>query len=285
MLELKEISKVFNTDLLKKSFTALDNLSFHVAEGTLVGYLGANGAGKTTSIKIIMDFIRASSGEVQFSHTLGTNKREVFSNIGYLPERPFFYPHLTGRDFCYYMGQLSEVKHQRINEQITYWAPRFKIDFALDREIKTYSKGMLQRIGFLVTLLHDPKLIILDEPLSGLDPIGRKELKDVMVEINKLGTTIFFSSHIVSDVEEVCDQVIFIKDGKQVFNGSVDEIINQNIQPQSDIIFLDGQELQTIKIENKDKSEWIKENCEKFDIISIKPNRPSLEEIFYNVRS
>jgi len=173
MLEFIEITKTFSSDLLKKPFKAVDNLSFKIESGKTIGFLGANGAGKTTSIKMAMDFIRPTSGQIVYHEALGKNRSQVFSNIGYLPERPFFYPHLTGRDFCCYMGKLVGLSDSVIKDRIQFWGPKFKIDFALDREIKTYSKGMLQRTGFLSTLLHDPKLIVLDEPLAGVDPIGQ----------------------------------------------------------------------------------------------------------------
>lgn len=283
MLEFKNITKTFTSDLFKKNFTALRDLSFKVEENTIVGFLGANGAGKTTSLKIALDFIRPSKGEVSF-HGLGKNKLEIFSNIGFLPERPYFYPHLTGKDFCFYMGSLSGMRKRDIGKAIKQWAPEFNIEFALDREIKTYSKGMLQRIGFLATLLHDPRLIILDEPLSGVDPIGRKELKDIITRVHKLGKTIFFSSHIVSDLEEICSNVIFLKDGELVFQGKVDDIITRNIKPESIIRYSDGKDYHNLLVKNDEKNEKLKILLKKgMDIISITQDRPSLEKIFYNV--
>ncbi|MBD64082.1 MAG: ABC transporter [Halobacteriovoraceae bacterium] len=285
MLEFCEITKIFKSDLLKKPFQALDQVSFTIPEGKIIGFLGANGAGKTTSIKIIMDFIRPTQGEVKYGSALGSNKANAFKYIGYLPERPYFYPHLTGREFCYYMGKLTDMTRSQIEDQIKVWGPRFKIDFALDREIRNYSKGMLQRVGFLATLLHNPKLIILDEPIAGVDPIGRKELKDVMLEINKQGTTVFFSSHIVSDVEEICDSVIFLKEGKLVFNGSVDQIIKDNIKPKVTIKYNEKDTLKLVEVSDADKNslltELINKNCE---ILAVNPEKPTLEEIFYNVK-
>lgn len=285
MLEFREVTKIFKSDLLKKPFTALENVSFSVPEGQIIGFLGANGAGKTTSIKIAMDFIRPTSGTVLFSGPMGESRKEAFKHLGYLPERPFFYPHLTGREFCTYMGSLSDMRSSKIKDQITFWAPRFKIDFALDREIKTYSKGMLQRIGFLATLLHDPKLIILDEPLSGVDPIGRKELKDIMVEVNKEGKTIFFSSHIVSDMEEICMEVICLREGKMVFAGNVDKLISENIKPIFNISFLKNGEIQNTDVDSKDKTEFLSNLLASgSDIIKVEQEKPSLEEIFYKVK-
>lgn len=284
MIIFENISKQFSSDMFKKPFQALDDVSFKIEENKIIGFLGANGAGKTTSLKILMDFIRPSSGQILFDPVMGKTKKEIFSNIGFLPERPYFYPHLTGREFCDYMGRLCGLNKSIIKERVKILAIDFKIDFALDREVKTYSKGMLQRLGFLTALLHNPKIVILDEPLSGVDPIGRKELKDVIIDVNKKGKTVFFSSHIISDVEEVCDSVIFLKSGKLSYNGSVDKIIQENIKPNTTIFYL---------LKGEKKKETVENSlCEKRlieiinlggKVISVSQEKPSLEEIFYQV--
>ncbi len=299
MINFKNVTKIFKSDLLSQPFVALDKVDFKIPAGSMVGFLGANGAGKTTSLKIIMDFIRPTSGEVEFDkNILGTTRMEVFKNIGFLPERPYFYPNLTGEEFLTFMGDISAIPKAQIKIEIAKWAPRFKIDHALKRELKTYSKGMLQRIGFMATIIHHPKLIILDEPLSGLDPIGRKEMKDVIVEVHKEGKTVFFSSHIVPDIEEICDRVIFLKEGKLIYDGPVNTLL-MNDKEKDFVITLQGTDIKlstpyknltklpdnVIKVvvssQNKDAilTEAIKMNT---NIFSLEMMKPSLEEIFYN---
>lgn len=302
MLKLDKITKKFKSDLFAPGFVALDEISFEVPEGSMVGYLGANGAGKTTSLKIIMDFIRADSGSVFFDTKLGSSRNEILRNIGFLPERPYFYPNLTGHEFLEFMGGLSGLSRIEIKESVKKWAERFKIDHALTRQLKTYSKGMLQRVGFMATILHGPKLIILDEPISGLDPLGRKELKDVIVEVHKEGKTIFFSSHIVPDVEEICDRVIFIQGGKLIYDGEVEKLLNSvgdlnyvikykstaefkgNVRIQKTERFPDN--LFVCVTDEKNKDALIKELVEKnIQVCGVELVKPTLEEIFYKVRT
>lgn len=301
MLQLQNITKRFKGDLFAQPFVALNDVSFQVPEGSLVGFLGANGAGKTTSLKIIMDFIRPTSGGVHYGTSLGKDRSEIFKNIGFLPERPYFYQNLTGNEFLRFMGEISELSRPRIQEQIAAWAPRFRIDHALNRELKTYSKGMLQRIGFLASILHEPKLIILDEPLSGLDPIGRKEIKDVIIEVHKSGKTVFFSSHIVPDIEEICDRVIFLKEGKLVYDGSVEALLQTSTQqgfsvkvrfdrvlnPQTPfnhrLDLPDNLSVFQVSPENKDNflQEILAQNA---NLVGLEPMQASLEEIFYRTK-
>jgi ABC-2 type transport system ATP-binding protein len=198
--------------------------------------LGANGAGKTTSIKILLKFIKADTGEIEFAESMLSGAQGLLGNIGVVPERPYFYPDLTGSEFCHFMGGLNSLNHKYVDQQMSHWARLLAIDHALSRKVRTYSKGMLQRLGFVAALLHGPKLLILDEPMSGLDPIGRKEFKDVMLALNLEGKSIFFSSHIVQDIEEICSQLIVLKEGKLFYEGKTADLIDQSAGNQVEAI-------------------------------------------------
>lgn len=298
MFEVKDIKKSYKADFWAKPIEVLSGVSFSVDKGQVVGFLGANGAGKTTLLKIMMGFSSKDSGEIHFLN--GQSFDEVSSLIGYLPERPYFYPHLSGREMVEFMGALCDLSIESINDSINKYAGRLKIEFALDRKIKGYSKGMLQRLGMLCTLLHDPKLIILDEPLSGLDPQGRKDIKDLLVELASEGKTIFFSSHIVSDVEEVCEKVVVLDKGTIVYKGAILDLINAN-SSQNVIVTLsdissDLEEMSlSVTTVNNNPVYTINEDCrEEFISLALKNNlkvlklvtsTPTLEEVVYKTEA
>lgn len=286
MIKFENVSKQFKTDFWAKPFLALNGVSFHVGAGELVGFLGANGAGKTTAIKIIMQFIRQTDGGVVYGPQFVKDQNSIFSNVGFLPERPYFYPHLSGGEFLNYMGELNGVEARVRKSEIDRWTKRFQLDRFLDRKLGKYSKGMLQRLGFISCLLHCPDVLILDEPLSGLDPIGRKEIKDILVELNNDGKTIFFSSHIVSDVEQICQKVIVLEDGKFVYQGQIDTLIEKNMTPDYNIVVQAGSgNVDKFKISGDQKDETLKKILnEGGRIISVGQNRPTLEQIVYNIR-
>lgn len=229
MIEFCHILKGFKSDFWIKKVIVLQDVSFKIEENQIVGFLGINGAGKTTLIKILLKFIKAEKGEILYSKKLGQNFKEIFSNIGYLPEHPYFYPHSSGQELVYYMGALNDIPREELKKRMNKWAKRLKISHALNRKIRSYSKGMLQRLGFVCALVHDPKILILDEPLSGLDPIGRKEIKDILREVNDEGKTVFFSSHILADVEEICSNIIVLEKGGILYDGRVDHLIEKSV--------------------------------------------------------
>lgn len=285
MIEFQEISKTFKYNFWDKEFKALDNVSFSIKEGELVGFLGANGAGKTTLIKILMDFSRSDSGRVIFSKKMGENPSKIKASIGYLPEKAYLYQHLTGREFLEYTGSLNGIKKNQLNDLINSWAEKMQIAYALDRRIHGYSKGMQQRLGFISSLIHKPKVLILDEPLSGLDPLGRRDFKNILKDLNNEGITIFFSSHIVPDVEEICQKVIFIEKGKLLYEGSIDDLILKNTDDRYKIKFIKENKIESIFVAEEDKNETLLEMLNhKINIVEIEKEKPSLEEIIYKIK-
>lgn len=296
MIELKGISKSFRKDFYSPKFNALKNVSFKINEGDLVGFLGANGAGKTTSLKIILNFIKADEGSVEYSTKSCHNFSGFLKTLGYLPERPYFHANLTGREFAEYMAKLHDLKRSEYTSNINKWSERLGIAHALDRKLQNYSKGMLQRIGFVSCLIHNPSFLILDEPVSGLDPVGRREIKDVMLELNKMGKTIFFSSHIVSDIEEICNDLIVLDKGELIYSGEVDSLLKKESKNISEAIFesLDSEAYKAYGIVDqisknnfkitlqKDSSNFLQVLNSKQDrLIKFSELRPTLEEIIY----
>lgn len=286
MIQIKNITRHFRSNFWEKEFTALDDVSFQITAGKVTGFLGANGAGKTTLLKILMGFIKANSGDIQFSSELGTSQNEIFGKLGYLPERPYFYPYLSGHNFLKFMGELNNVPTNILEKNIQKYSKTLKIDHALNRLVRGYSKGMLQRLGLISVLLHDPELIILDEPLSGLDPIGRKEFKNIFMDLKNQGKTLFFSSHIVNDIEEVCENVVVLENGKLFYQGAISDLVEENKDLLYEIQYLDkNMQKQTESVAHIKKDAYIKNLCQQdSEILSVNPIIPSLEEIIYKIK-
>lgn len=285
MIEFNNITKKFRNNFWDKEFIAVNDVSFKIEAGDLVGFLGANGAGKTTLIKILMDFSRQTSGNVKFDKSMGQNLNEIKSSIGYLPERPYLYPHLTGWEFLQYVGRINAINSQNLEKLIIHWSEKMKIAHALGKLTKEYSKGMLQRLGFVSCLIHNPKLLILDEPLSGLDPIGRRDFKKIMVELNRSGVSIFFSSHIVSDVEEICNKVIFIEKGKLVYEGNIDALLMKHANDLYTIKTLNDGKVEVVHLNTEEKNIYLEKMLtQKIEIIELEKEKITLEEIIYKIK-
>lgn len=286
MIEFVNISKKFQGHFWEKKIFALSDISFKINQGDLVGFLGANGAGKTSLIKILMDFSRQDSGEVRFKKNLGEKSLEIKSKIGYLPERAYLYQHLTGLEFLHYVGSLHDISKNDLKMRIKNWAEKIQIADAMNRQIKGYSKGMQQRLGFISALIHNPQFLVLDEPLSGLDPLGRKEFKTIMRELNHEGTTIFFSSHIVSDVEEICNKVVFIEKGKLLYEGSIDSLILKHSNDQYLIkYYTNDNELKFLHVAEKEKNKILEELIKGGgNLTGLEKEKAGLEEIIYKIK-
>jgi ABC-2 type transport system ATP-binding protein len=204
----------------------LSGLSLSVERGEIYGFLGPNGAGKTTTLKILMGLMRPTAGQVEL---LGRRAGdvEVRRQIGFLPESPYFYDYLTAEEFLYFYGRLAGVGSRRLEREVSRLLELTGLTEARARQLRKFSKGMLQRVGLAQALIHDPELIILDEPMSGLDPLGRKHVRDLMLSLREQGKTVFFSTHIIPDVEMICDRVGIIVKGQMVAAGRVDDLVSR----------------------------------------------------------
>lgn len=228
-LEVDGISKSFKTDFWKKKFVALDNVSFNVPKNSICGLIGPNGAGKTTAIKVVLGFIRPNSGFVKI---FGKNASDQKTHdvIGYLPESAYYYDYLKPEEFLDFYGKLFGLSKHVREERIESLLKLVGLYDKKDIRLRGFSKGMLQRVGIAQALINDPEFVILDEPMSGLDPIGRKEVRDIILKLKENGKTVLFSTHILPDVENLCDHVVMIVKGKLRAAGTLDELIQPDIQ-------------------------------------------------------
>jgi ABC-2 type transport system ATP-binding protein len=207
----------------------LRDVSLSVEQGEVYGFLGPNGAGKTTSLKCLLGLLKPEAGTVEIFGRPGSDP-EARERLGYLPEHPYFYPHLTGRELVDYFGRLFDIPANVRRERTDALIESVGMTAKANQPIKQYSKGMLQRIGLAQALINDPDLLILDEPMSGLDPIGRREVKDIILDLKSRGTTIFFSSHILADAEALCDRVGLLFEGRIVLESGVDELLEGRVE-------------------------------------------------------
>jgi ABC-2 type transport system ATP-binding protein len=213
VIETKKISKEFKEGVGSKRVKALVNLDLEIQEGEVFGFLGPNGAGKSTAIKILLNLIFPDNGAA-FILGKDAGTVDVRKFVGYLPENPYFYDYLTAEELLWFGGKTSGLDKKEIKTRSESLLNKVNLLHARKRPLRTYSKGMLQRAGLALALIHDPQVVILDEPMSGLDPIGRKMVGDLIVELKGQGKTVFFSSHILTDIERFCDRVGIIIDGR-----------------------------------------------------------------------
>ena len=216
VLEVRDIQKTFG------DFTAVDNLAFSIDEGVIFGLLGPNGAGKTTTIRMIMNIIIPDSGSVAI---LGhTDPRKANDFIGYLPEERGIYRKMKITELLYFMAELKRMPKREAKESADYWLERVDLIDWKKKKVEELSKGMQQKLQFVTTLLHKPRLLILDEPFGGLDPINQNLIKDILLDLKKDGTTIIFSTHVMESAEKLCEEIFLINEGKQVLYGKLSEI-------------------------------------------------------------
>lgn len=216
MLEVKGISKDFGT------IKAVNDLSFKVENGKIFGLVGRNGAGKSTTFRMILKIIEPTSGEILYDGQ--KINQEILDRFGYLPEEGSLIPSYTVLELCEYYGALKLMDISEIRGKLINWLEKFHIEEYLNKKVKDLSKGNRQKIQFIVSNLHDPDFLILDEPFSGLDPISVEEIKKCVVELKNQGKTIIFSSHRMDHVEELCDEIVILNEGKTVLKGYLKEI-------------------------------------------------------------
>lgn len=226
-IEIQSLYKIFSGKK-RLQVEALCDLSLTINQGEVFGFLGPNGAGKSTTIKILMGLIAATSGSARLLAT-DVSRADARKYVGYLPENPTFYDFLTAREYLEFIGKAFAMADTAIKERSTEVLEQLQLSEAADRPIRSYSKGMVQRLGIAQTLLHNPDLYILDEPMSGLDPIGRSLVKDIIRQLKLQGKTVFFSTHITADVEAVCDRVGVIAKGKLEALDTVENILRSGV--------------------------------------------------------
>ncbi len=225
-IQIQSVYKEVRAGFLLQKVKILKGVSFDIPTGKTIGMLGPNGAGKTSLIHLIVGIKFPTSGQilVDGDPAMHSNAKR---KMGYLPERPYFYDHLTGSQLLFYLGRFHGIEKNELKNRITKVLEKIKMKHAADLELRKFSKGMLQRIGIAQSILHDPKYVVLDEPMSGLDPVGRKEIKSLIRELAENQKTVLFSSHLVGDIEDLCDEVMVIKEGNLIEAGPITPLLEK----------------------------------------------------------
>lgn len=273
IIQTKNLTKVYKGFWTKQKVTALNGLNLTVKKGEIFGLLGPNGSGKTTTVKLLLGLIYPTIGAV---HILGRPSTDVRikNNIGFLPEETYLYKFLNADETLDFYGQLFNIPKIIRKKKADYLIKLLGIESARKRPLKQYSKGMLRRIGLAQALINDPELVILDEPTSGLDPIGTKDIKELILDMKKHGKTIFMCSHLLADVQDICDRVAILNKGELQVIGSVKELISKK-----DIVEIAAKNLSKDTI-NEIEAFINKKNGE---VISIGNPTATLEELFINI--
>ena len=247
-VEIKNLSKDYETGFLrKKRVRALDNLTLNVRPGQIFGFLGGNGAGKTTTIKTLMRLQFPTEGSAKIlGHDISSV--QMHRRIGYCPENPYFYDYLTTREVMHYFGELfgyDKSKRERKTAELLTAVGLQEKDWK--KQLRKYSKGMLQRVGLAQSLINDPEIVFLDEPMSGLDPVGRREIRELIAALREKGTTVFMSTHILSDIESLCDEVAILRSGKLAAAGNLSDLLTNSGETRSFEVNIEGVSAEKIR--------------------------------------
>jgi ABC-2 type transport system ATP-binding protein len=298
IVRVDAIVKDFRPGLGLRAKRVLHGVSFAVREGEIYGFVGPNGAGKTTTLKILMGLIRPTSGNATILDC-DVTETGFRQHIGFLPENPYFYPFLTGRETLRFYARLSGVDARDITRSADALIELVGLENSCDERMSTYSKGMLQRIGIAQALIHNPQVVFLDEPMSGLDPIGRKDIRDIILRLKQERKTVFMNTHILNDVEMICDRVAIIVKGRIRHEGAIQDFLAKD-EMRSDIVLaalapeearLLGEKfsarVQTVgeqvevQVRDGQVRDFLQSALESHaEVLSVTPNRVSLENIF-----
>jgi ABC-2 type transport system ATP-binding protein len=229
VVEASGLAKTFRIGFFRRRVEAVRDVGFTVRPKEIFGLLGPNGAGKTTTLKIMMSLIRPSRGSIRV-FGMQVPDRRIYRRLGFLPENPYFYEYLDSLEFLMFVGSLFSIPRDERRRRAGELLERVGLAEEANRPLRKFSKGMLQRLGVAQALINDPELLVLDEPMSGLDPIGRREVRSLIVELRDRGTTILFSSHILSDVEMICDRVAIINKGVVTSEGPLSSLLRPEVR-------------------------------------------------------
>lgn len=299
VVQTEQLSKNFRVGFWGKRVTAVDGLSLEVRRGEVFGFLGPNGAGKTTTLKMLMGLIYPTSGNAWlFGRELGDPQTKA--RLGFLPESPYFYDYLTSREFLRFYGHLFGLWGAVLDTRVDELLELVGMTHARDLQLRKFSKGMLQRVGIAQALINDPELVVLDEPMSGLDPIGRKEVRDLILRLKESGKTVLFSSHILHDAEVLCDRVAMILKGRLVACGRVTDLLDQgtshqvelvvdrltpegldHLRPLADKVVMQGDRMLVVLKSQQQVSGALEIiRTAKASLVSLNPQKGSLEDLF-----
>jgi ABC-2 type transport system ATP-binding protein len=299
VVQTEQLSKIFRVGFWGKRVTAVDGLNLEVRRGEVFGFLGPNGAGKTTTLKMLMGLIYPTSGQAWlFGRNLGDPQTKA--RLGFLPESPYFYDYLTSREFLGFYGHLFGLWGAVLDKRVAELLELVGMTHAKDLQLRKFSKGMLQRVGVAQALINDPELVVLDEPMSGLDPVGRKEVRDLILRLKESGKTVLFSSHILHDAEVLCDRVAMILKGRLVACGRVTDLLDQgashqvelvvdrltpegldHLRPLTDKVVMQG-DLMLVVLKSQQQVGGALEiiRAAKARLVSLNPQKGSLEDLF-----
>ncbi len=295
-IEILQLEKVYSVGFWRKRpRRAVHPLDLTVETGEIFGFLGPNGAGKTTTLKMLMGLVFPTGGNARILG-MQLDDPQMKAQIGFLPEQPYFYDYLTARELLRYYGRLSGVDAKQLDGRVDAVLDRVGLSGSANVQLRKFSKGMLQRAGIAQAILHEPKVVFLDEPMSGLDPMGRREVRNLIAQLKAEGKTVFFSTHILSDAEALCDRVGIIHQGKLQGVGSVEEL-TAGVQAQVEIVWVGksvpaslsalgaechvaGDTVRAIVAESQQEAALEALRRERVRLISLTPVRMSLEDYF-----